>query len=98
MGYVVVPPGVYVATPSGLEICKSARGAGGSVSVAELLPGAGSVVAAGTVTVVVLTRLPTAVESMLAKTVKVAVTPAARLTRLVILRLPLAGPLEPAPL
>src|ERR1700730_13670360 len=97
MVYVVVRPGVYVATPSVLVICRSATGAGVSVSVAELLPGVGSVVPTGTVTVAVLTRLPTAVELMLATIVKVAVPPTARLTRLLMLPLPLAGPEEPTP-
>src|SRR5713101_5581264 len=97
MVYVVVPPGVYVATPSALVICRSATGAGVSVSVAELLPGVGSVVPAGDVTVAVLTRLPVAAESILAMTVKVAVPPTPRLTTLLMLSLPLAGPVDPAP-
>src|SRR5438034_915527 len=68
-----------------------------SESVAELLPGAGSVVPPGTVVVAVLIRLPAAAGSMVATTVKVAVPPTARLTRLLMLPLPFAGPEEPAP-
>ena len=53
-------PGVYVAEPSVLVIDRSAAASGVSVSVAELLPGVGSVTPAGTLTVAVLTRLPVA--------------------------------------
>src|SRR5260370_2659204 len=82
--YVVVPPGVYVATPSVLVICRSATGAGVSVSEAELLPGAGSVVPAGAVTVAGLTRLPAAGGSSPAPTGEGGGPPAARLARLVV--------------
>ena len=57
-----------------------------SVSVALLLPGTGSVVPTGGVTVAVFTNVPTAVDATLATTLKVAVPLTARLT--VVLRLP----------
>ena len=46
--YVRPTPGVYVAEPSVLVIDRSAAASGVSVSVAELLPGVGSVTPAGT--------------------------------------------------
>src|SRR6266496_379673 len=56
--YVVLPPGVTLATPSVLVIARSAIGVTVSVSVALLLPGFGSVVPAGAVTVAELDTLP----------------------------------------
>ena len=87
-----------MALPSVLVTRRSATGAGVSVSVALLLALLGSVVPAGGVTVTVLTRLPVAVELVAATTVKVAVPPDARLTLLVLmLPVPLAGPVDPVP-
>src|SRR5437879_5488908 len=41
--YITLPPGVAVVTPSVFVIARSAEGASVSLSVAELLPGVGSV-------------------------------------------------------
>src|SRR5689334_5832691 len=73
---------------------RSATGKGVSVSVAGV--GVGSGVPGGLTDVTVLTRLPVALEAMLAVTVKVAVPPLSRLITALMLPLPLAGPLEPA--
>ena len=54
-------------------IARSAIGFAVSVSVALLLPGVGSVVPAGTVTVAVLTRLPVALADTVPVSVNVAV-------------------------
>ena len=67
--YVTLPPGVAEVTPSVLVIDRSADAAKVSVSVAELLPGVGSVTPAGAATVAVLLRVPVA----LAETVQLAV-------------------------
>ena len=58
--YVAPPPGVTDVTPSVFVIAKSAAGLNVSVSVAELLAGAGSVLPTGAVTVAVFDRLPVA--------------------------------------
>ena len=76
---------------------RSATGAAVSESVALLLVLLGSLVPGGLAALAVLTRLPVAVERMLATTVKVAVPPGARLTPALMLPEPLPGPLEPAP-
>ena len=68
---------------------------GVSVSVAELLPGVGSVSPDGTATVAVLTRLPVAAPEILQTAVKVAVPPTGKLTVAFILPAPLAGPVAP---
>ena len=60
MVYVVEPPGVAVVTPSVLVIARSALAPSVSLSVAELLPGVGSVTPAGAVTVEVLLNVPVA--------------------------------------
>src|SRR5260370_1190951 len=80
MVYVTVPPGTAVVTPSVLVMLKSACGVRASVSVTELLPGVGSVVPAGAVTLAVLLRLPVAEAEIVAVTVYVAIPPFARLT------------------
>ena len=54
-------------------------------------------VPAGSVALAVFTRLPVAVELMLAVTMKVAVPPAARLMGVLMLPVPLTVPPEPAP-
>ena len=74
---------------------RSASGAVPSVSVALLLAPLGSVVPEGTAALAVLTRLPVAVELMLAVTMKVAVPPTARLT--LVLILPNHWPDQPSP-
>ena len=53
-------PGVAVVTPSVTVIARSADATMVSVSVAELLPGVGSVTPAGAVTVAVLLSVPVA--------------------------------------
>lgn len=58
--YVTVPPGVAEVTPSVFVIERSAELAIVSVSVAELLPGVGSVTPAGAATVAVLESDPVA--------------------------------------
>ena len=58
--YVTVPPGTAVVTPSVFVIARSACGVSVSVSVAELLPGVGSVTPAAAVTVAVFESVPVA--------------------------------------
>ena len=84
-----------VATPSVLVIDRSAVGMSVSVSVAELLPGVGSVTPAGAATVAVLTRLPVADALIVAVTVNVAEAPTGRSTVALMLPLPLAGQVAP---
>src|SRR5919198_556637 len=56
--YSVPAPGVTELTPSVLVIARSAAGLNVSLSVAELLPGIGSVTPPGAVTVAVLDKVP----------------------------------------
>src|SRR3954465_29578 len=63
--YATEPPAVAVVTPSVLVIARSACAPSVSESVAELLPGVGSVTPAGAVTVAVLLRVPVADAEML---------------------------------
>src|SRR5450432_1791408 len=58
--YVTEPPAVADVTPSVLVIARSAWGPSVSESVAELLPGFGSVTPAGDATVAVLLSVPVA--------------------------------------
>jgi hypothetical protein len=58
--YVTLPPAVALVTPSVLVIERSALAVTVSVSVAELLPGVGSVVPPGATTVAVLLNVPVA--------------------------------------
>ena len=58
--YVTEPPGVAVVTPSVMVIARSALADNVSVSVAELLAGAGSVTPPGAPTVAVLLSVPVA--------------------------------------
>ena len=58
--YVTEPPAVAVVTPSVLVMPRLALAESVSESVAELLPGVGSVTPAGGVTVAVLLRVPVA--------------------------------------
>ena len=60
MVYVTAPPAVTVVTPSVFVTERSAEAAIVSLSVAELLPGVGSVTPAGAVTVAVFERVPEA--------------------------------------
>src|SRR6476469_6141955 len=62
--WVTLPPGVAVVTPSVLVIARSADALKVSLSVAELLPGVGSVTPAGAVTVAVLESVPVAAAEM----------------------------------
>src|SRR5262245_28180732 len=57
---VTLPAGPAVVTPSVFVIARSACGVSVSVSVAELLPGVGSVTPAGAATVAVFDRVPVA--------------------------------------
>src|SRR6186713_2375336 len=65
MMFVVEPPAVTEITPSVLVIARSAWGVRVSESVAELLPGVGSVTPPGAATVAVLLRVPVAEAEML---------------------------------
>jgi hypothetical protein len=67
--YVVDVPGTTLATPSVFVIDRSACGFSASTSVAELLPGFGSVTPAGAATVAVFTSVPVANAETLAVTV-----------------------------
>jgi len=58
--YVTDPPGVALVTPSVTVIARSALALSVSVSVAELLPGVGSVTPAGAAIVAVLLKAPVA--------------------------------------
>src|SRR4029453_11564457 len=60
MVYVTFVPGTTDATPSVLVMARSAVGTSVSRSVAELLPGFGSVTPPGRVTVAVFTSVPIA--------------------------------------
>src|SRR3989442_312101 len=74
---------------------RSAVGVRVSVSVAELLPGVGSVAPPGAVTVAVFTRVPVAPGATVALTVNVAIPPTGRLTVAPMSPLPEAEPHEP---
>lgn len=63
-----------------------------SVSLAELLPDAGSVEPDGLVTVAVFVRVPSASAATVAMTVKVALPPFARLTVVLMLPVPVVAP------
>src|SRR6185295_15429227 len=78
--YVTEPPGVAVVTPSVLVIARSALAASVSLSVAELLPGVGSVTPAGAVTVDVLLSVPVAAAEIVQLAVYVTLPPLGRLT------------------
>ena len=60
MVYVTEPPGVAVVTPSVFVIPRFALGDSVSLSVAELLPGTGSVMPPAVATVAVFDRVPVA--------------------------------------
>ena len=94
--YVMVVPAESVTWPSVLVMDRSAFPLRVSVSVAELLPGVGSVRPPGIVAVAVLTSVPVAFAAMLAVSVKVAVAPTGRFTEALMLPVPLAGQ-EPPP-
>src|ERR1051326_5744238 len=78
--YVTEPPGVAVVTPSVFVIARSADALNVSVSVAELLPGVGSVTPPGADTVAVLLKLPVAAAEMVQLAVYVTLPPVGRLT------------------
>src|SRR5919199_4405093 len=67
--YVTPPPGVADVTPSVFVIAKSADGDSVSVSVAELLPGVGSLTPPGVAAVAVLESVPVALGAIRALTV-----------------------------
>src|SRR5262245_52530313 len=67
--YVTLPPATAEVTPSVFVTAKSACGSSVSVSVVELLPGAGSVTPPGALTVAVFDKLPDAPASTAALTV-----------------------------
>ena len=77
-------------------IARSATGFSVSVSVAELLPGTGSVTPGGTDAVAVLASTPRAEATTVASTVNVAVPPATRSTRVLTLPEPLGEHADPA--
>jgi hypothetical protein len=89
--YVTDVPGTSIATPSVLVIDRSPVGFSASVSVAELLPGVGSVTPPGTAIAAVLMRLPVADALIVAVTVNVAAAPTGRFNEALMLPLPLAG-------
>jgi hypothetical protein len=66
--YVTLPPGVADVTPSVFVTARSACALSVSVSVAELLPGVGSVTPAGALTVAVFDRVPVALAAIAALT------------------------------
>ncbi len=78
-----------------MVIDKSADGAAVSVSVAELLPGVGSVVPLGTLTVAVFTKLPVRLEGTDTVIVYVIEPPEGMLTVWLMLPVPLAEPVAP---
>ena len=83
--------------PSSLVIERSASGTIVSVSVALLLPVAGSAAPAGAATLAVFTRVPVALAAAVPLSVKVALPPAGRLTVVLMLPVPLAAPqVDPA--
>src|SRR5438477_167282 len=96
MVYVTDVPAEYVPEPSLLLTCRSATGAGASVSGEESSLEAGSVVPAGGLTVAVLTRSPVKPEGTSAVTVKVTVAPEARSIRASTSPVPEATTLLPA--
>src|SRR3954466_304170 len=93
--YVTEPPAVAVVTPSVFVIERSADAARVSLSVAELLPGVGSVTPPGAVTVAVLLSVPTADAEMVQLAVYVVLPPAGRL--IVSLMLPLPDAVQVPP-
>src|SRR5262245_13836439 len=77
----------------------SAAGAAGPVSVALMLPGTGSLVPSGGVTVTVLLSVPVAAAGTRPVTTKLALVPTGSVTRASMSPLPLAVPhAAPAPL
>jgi hypothetical protein len=93
--YVTGEPGVAVADESVFVIDKSAFGLSVSVSVAELLPGVGSVVPLGTVIVAVFANEPVDAAETAAVSVYVTVAPTAKFTVSEMLPVPLAVQLAP---
>src|SRR5262245_37603682 len=77
--YVVLPPAVTVVTPSTLVMERSALPPSVSLSVAELLPGVGSVTPAGAATVAVLLSVPDAAAEIEQLAVYVTLPPTGRL-------------------
>src|SRR5947208_632496 len=69
MVYVTTAPATTLVTPFVLVICKSARGVIGSLSVAVLFAGVGSLTVTGAVTVAVLLRVPLALAARVPVTV-----------------------------
>src|SRR5439155_1312528 len=74
------PPGVAVVTPSVLVIERSALAPSASLSVAELLPGVGSVTPAGAATVAVLLSVPVADAEIVQLDVYVVLPPLGKFT------------------
>jgi len=92
---VTEPPGVAVVTPSVLVMLRSACGVNVSVSVALLLPGAGSVTPLGTVTVAVLLSEPVTEGEIEQLAVYVTLPPLGRFTELLMLPEPDAVQVPP---
>ena len=85
-------PGTYGSGVLDLVIVRSACGPTGLVSVPVLLPGTGSVVPGGGVTVALLSNVPVVPAGTVPVTLKVTWLPAGKLTRASISPLPLAVP------
>src|SRR5262245_59913401 len=92
-----MPPGTKLVTPSLLVMDRSAAGVRVSVSVALLLPGVGSVVPGGGVTVAVLVIVPIALGLIVGVNVKVTVALTGRSTLAARAPTPLAGPVTTPP-
>lgn len=94
--YEIEPPGAEEPEPSVLVMARSDVTRTVSVSVAELLPGVGSVTPTGAAMVAVLASEPVAVGLTDAESVYVAVPPTSRLTVSLMLPVPDGTQLEPA--
>ena len=93
--YVSAPPGATGSGESLFASDRSARGVRPSVSVAVLLPGAGSSTPAGGATLAVFARVPVAAGAMVPVSTNVALPPASRSTLAAMSPLPFAGQAEP---
>src|SRR3954469_25252551 len=90
-----LPPGVAVVTPSVLVIDRSALAPRVSLSVAELLPGVGSLTPPGAVTVAVLLSVPVAAPEIEQLAVYVTLPPLGRLALSLMLPAPAAVQVPP---
>ena len=95
MVYVRVSSGLAIVRPSVFVIDMSTCGVNGSLSVAVLLPGVGSVTAGGTAIVAVLVRVPVAVEATVPPIVYVTDAATGRFTVSLMEPLPVAAHVPP---